>query len=184
MADFDTHIKKELNTQHYGRYVDDFYIVHEDKKYLSSLIWKVNSYLETHLELTLHPKKIYLQHYTKGVLFLWTLIKPYRTYLRKRTIWYFYEKIRSLNNQLKANNNKLTPQIQQDFHSTINSYLWMLKHHKSYKIRKKILLNQVSPYFWNHFYISNHYTLIKLKNGTLWKPTGLQNQLWPFNTHL
>lgn len=170
---FDWHIKKELNIKYYGRYVDDFYIVHKDKDFLLSLIPKINNYLQNDLDLTLHPKKKYIQHYTKWVLFLWVFIKPHRTYIRKRTIGFFYEKIQELNNRLKDNNNKINKELQFDFLSAINPYLGMIKNHKSYKIRKKILLNNVSAYFWNYFYISNNYTLIKIKNGNLWKSTSL-----------
>ena len=170
---FDWYIKKELNIKYYGRYVDDFYVVHKDKQFLLLLVSKINNYLQNNLDLTLHPKKIYIQHYTKWVLFLWVFIKPHRTYIRKRTIGFFYEKIQELNNRLKDNNNKINKELQFDFLSTINSYLGMIKNHKSYKIRKKILLNNVSAYFWNYFYISNNYTLIKIKNGNLWKSTSL-----------
>ncbi len=175
LNNFDWYIKRELNIEFYGRYVDDFFIIHKDKEYILSLIPKINDYLTSNLELTLHPKKIYIQHYTKWVLFLGVFIKPHRTYTRKRTIWFFYEKIQELNNRLKTNNNKIDMKLGLDFLSTINSYLWMLKNHKSYKIRKKVLLNNVSAYFWNYFYISSNYTLIKRKNGNLWKFTSIQD---------
>lgn len=171
---FDWYIKKDLGIEFYGRYVDDFFIIHKDKEYILSLIPKINDYLKNNLELTLHPKKIYIQHYTKWVLFLGVFIKPHRTYIRKRTIWFFYKKIKVLNNRLKDNNNKIDVKLSLDFLSTINSYLWMIKNHKSYKIRKKLLLNNVSAYFWNYFYISNNYTVIKRKDGNLWKFTSIQ----------
>jgi hypothetical protein len=37
------------------------------------------------LQLTLHPHKIYLQHYTKGVQFLGVFIKPNLIYIASRT---------------------------------------------------------------------------------------------------
>lgn len=172
---FDWYIKRDLNIEFYWRYVDYFFIIHKDKEYLLNLILKINNYLSTNLELTLHPKKIYIQHYTNWVLFLWVFIKPHRTYLRKRTIWFFYQKIQELNHRLNENNNKIDIKLKLDFISIINSYLWMFKSYKSYKMRKKILLNNVSPYFWNYFYISNNYTLIKIKNGYIWKLTSIQD---------
>jgi hypothetical protein len=65
LSDFDKYLKDELKCKYYGRYVDDFIIVHKDKDYLVKLISIINSYLKENLKLTLHPKKIYLQHYTK-----------------------------------------------------------------------------------------------------------------------
>jgi hypothetical protein len=94
-------------------------------------------------------------------LFLWAFIKPYRKYIRKRTIWYFWNKIELLNQRLKINNSKLDQNLKQDFIAIINSYLGMMKHYKTYKLRKKILLNQVSAYFWNYFYISWGYCKVK-----------------------
>lgn len=63
-------IKHDCSIRYYGRYVDDFVLVHHDKDYLKSLIPAIKATLQTRLRLTLHPKKIYLQHYTKGVQFL------------------------------------------------------------------------------------------------------------------
>ncbi len=166
LSDFDKFIKQDLKIKYYGRYVDDFVIVHEDKNYLKELIPQINNYLKNNLWLNLHPKKIYLQDYKKWVLFLWVVIKPYRTYIRKRSIWYFYTKIHILNKRLENNNFEIDEKLKQDFLSIINSYLWFLKHHKSYKKRKKLLLNSLNAYFWNYFYISKWYTLVKsrLKN--------------------
>jgi len=37
MNEFDHWIKKELGIKHYGRYVDDFVLIHESKDYLQSI---------------------------------------------------------------------------------------------------------------------------------------------------
>ncbi|MDR2190363.1 MAG: hypothetical protein LBP53_04155 [Candidatus Peribacteria bacterium] len=105
-------MKHTLKLPYYGRYVDDFVIIHHDKAYLQSLIPQITLYLQSHLALTLHPRKIYLQHYSKGVLFLGTVIKPYRTYIRKRTLGYFYQKIQLLNQSLLAVEQETNPIIQ------------------------------------------------------------------------
>jgi hypothetical protein len=51
------------------------------------------SFLEKQLQLTLHPKKSYLQNYSKGVPFLGTIIKPGRTWIGKRGKGDFYQAI-------------------------------------------------------------------------------------------
>ena len=163
LSDFDKFLKKELNIKYYWRYVDDFIIIHKDKDFLVSLIEKTKKYLNDNLWLIIHPNKIYLQHYSKWVLFLWAYITPYRVYIRKRTIWYFYKKIQKLNIKLKNNDFKLDNKIKQDFLSTINSYLGMLKHYKAYKITKKLLVNHISSNFLDYFYISKWYTKIMSK---------------------
>jgi hypothetical protein len=63
-----------------------------------------------------------------GVLFLWAYLKPYRSYLRKRTIGKWYHKIQQLN-QTKDNDKIL---------SVMNSYLWMCQHHSAYRLCKKM----------------------------------------------
>jgi len=61
----------------------------------------------------------------------------------------------------------MTQEIANDFLATINSYLGMLKHHKTYKIRMKMLREKVHNAFWNYFYISRNYTVIKKNYGNL-----------------
>lgn len=124
----DKYIKYELWFFYYGRYVDDFVIIDTDKEKLLSAIPRIRDFLTKKLHLTLHPKKIYLQEIRKWVLFLGSFIKPYRTYVRRRTIGKFYQKIQELN--------EITDK--KKIQSTINSYLWILAHHKSYRITKKV----------------------------------------------
>jgi len=63
MNPFDHFIKHDLGIRYYGRYVDDFVLVHQDKEYLKSLDPLIKTTLHDRLQLTLHPKKIYLQHF-------------------------------------------------------------------------------------------------------------------------
>ena len=62
MNSFDHFMKSTLRLKYYGRYVDDFIIIHEDKHYLKKLIVTIREFLINTLNLTLHPKKIFLQH--------------------------------------------------------------------------------------------------------------------------
>ena len=93
MNPFDHFIKSDLGIRYYGRYVDDFILVHRDKAYLKSLIPLIRHWLQDQLQLSLHPRKIYLQHYSKGVQFLGAVIKPNRIYIAKRTSGNFYDAI-------------------------------------------------------------------------------------------
>jgi hypothetical protein len=185
LSDFDKFVKQELSPDtiksglFYWRYVDDLIIINQDKDFLVWVIEKIKNHLNDKLWLTLHPDKIYLQHYSKWVLFLWSYIKPYRNYIRKRTVWYFYWKVQQLNTELKNNDFNLDDKISRDFLSIINSYLGMMGHYKSYKIRKKILLNQVSVYFWKYFYVSDWFGKAgKKKNDMMWKLEKAENDLF------
>ena len=65
LDDFDKFMKYKIGCRYYGRYVDDFFIVHHDREFLKSLLPLIKAYLSEKLQLTLHPNKIYLQHYSK-----------------------------------------------------------------------------------------------------------------------
>ncbi len=81
LNDFDHYVKRELKVKHYGRYVDDFYLIDTDQSRLRALIPIIRAYLKKTALLTLHPNKIKLQEVKKGVNFLGVHIKPYRRYL-------------------------------------------------------------------------------------------------------
>ena len=86
MHEFDNFVKRQLKCKYYGRYVDDFYILSqsEDPEYYRYLRREIDLYLREKLELNLHPKKFYQQHYTKGVPFLGVVVYPYHTVVNSR----------------------------------------------------------------------------------------------------
>jgi hypothetical protein len=161
MHQFDAFVTKELGIKYYGRYVDDFVIVHPDKDYLKSLIPLLTNFLLSTLQLTLHPKKIYLQHYTKGVKFLGTVIKPNRIYITNRTKGNFYNAIEKQNKIVR--DHKPTKEEKATFLSSMNSYLGIMKHYKSYKLRKNMIFKMLSYYWFNHVYLSGGIAKFVLK---------------------
>jgi len=152
MNEFDHWVKKELGIRYYGRYVDDFVLIHENKDYLQSMIPKLSAFLLSNLKLTLHPDKIYLQHHLKGVKYLGAVIKPNRIYIANRTKGNFYNAIEK-QNQI-ARDHKPTKEEQSAFQSSMNSYLGIMKHYKTYKLRKQMLFKNLSGWWWNYVYLS------------------------------
>jgi hypothetical protein len=161
MNTFDQFIKKELGINYYGRYVDDFVIIHPDKEYLKSLLPVITNFLQSQLHLTLHPKKIYLQHYSKGLSFLGTVIKPNRIYIANRTKGNFYTAIFKQNAIVQPK--KPSREEQKQFLSCMNSYLGIMKHYKTYKLRQKILFKYLSGWWWNQAYLSGGVAKFVLK---------------------
>ncbi len=151
MNSLDHFIKYDMGIKYYGRYVDDFVIIHPDKKYLKMIIPLLTSYLSTTLQLTLHPKKQYLQHYTKGVRFLGTVIKPNRIYIGNRTKGNFYMAIQK-QNKVVENNFIQLEQLNQ-FLSSMNSYLGIMKHYKTYRLRMGMLLKYLNPQWLKYVYL-------------------------------
>lgn len=161
MNTFDHFIKHDLKIRYYGRYVDDFVIVYENKEYLKNLIPKLSGYLKSELQATIHPKKIYLQHYSKGVKFLGTVILPNRIYIANRTKGNFYNAIEK-QNQI-AREHKPTKEELKAFQSSMNSYLGIMKHYKTYKLRKGMLFKNLSGWWWNYVYLSGGIAKFEMK---------------------
>jgi retron-type reverse transcriptase len=165
MNSFDHFIKHDLGIRYYGRYVDDFILAHEDKDYLKALIPVIKDRLQKQLQLTLHPNKIYLQHYSKGVQFLGAVIKPHRIYIAKRTQGNFYDAIAKQNTLVLAQ--KPGKEQQAAFLSSMNSYLGILKHYKTHKLRKRLLFNNLSARWWNCVHLSGGIAKFVLKTKTV-----------------
>ncbi len=83
----DRFITFELGYKHYGRYVDDFYIVvrKEDLEQAKKDIRRIEEFLE-HIGLVLHPKKRLIQPAKYGVPFLGAIVYPGRILPGKRLI--------------------------------------------------------------------------------------------------
>jgi RNA-directed DNA polymerase len=141
--------------KYYGRYVDDFILIHTDKDYLLWMIQKIDSYLSTELNLQLHPHKIYLQHYTKGVTYLGAIIKPHRTYVGLRIKGNFYQAIKEQNEITKS---QIPTKSEVDaFVTLMNSYLGIMKHHKTYKLRRQMITQNLSENWWKYTYATNNF---------------------------
>ena len=135
LHEFDIFVKQELKVKYYGRFVDDFFLFHRDRNILLENITKIQGFLQVNLWLSIHPKKIYLQHFSKGFLFLWTYIKPYRSYIGTRTKTNFYGTLWNISQYMTE---KDTLSMRQ----SINSYLWFLKYCDTHLLRKKMLESQ------------------------------------------
>lgn len=162
---FDHFIKHDLGIRYYGRFVDDFFMVHESKELLKSLIPIVRDFLKIQLGLTLHPRKMYLQHYSRGFQFLGVVIKPHRITCGKRIKGNFYNAIAKQNRIACAH--KPTKQEQAAFLASMNSYLGILKHYSTYRLRKQALIKHLSIWWWNLAYFSGGCSKLVFKQKTI-----------------
>lgn len=133
LNDFDHNIKRELNIKHYGRYVDDFYLIHSSKEILLESIEKIKLRLQDIEQLQLHPKKICLHPIDKGYSFLGVYILPYRRYVGKRIKAGLYN---TLNNLLETNQEE--EHITKNLLERMQSYQSMLVHHSCKRLTKQI----------------------------------------------
>ena len=163
MSSLDHFVKHQLGIRYYGRYVDDFVLVHRNKDYLKSLIPIISKFLKTELHLKLHPKKIYLQHYSKGVNYIGGFIKPNRIYVSKRTKGNFYEAIHK-QNKLIENTTNPSKAEKLLFLSTMNSYLGVLRNFKSFKLRKLYISTGLSKKWFTYFTMNTNLAkFVKIK---------------------
>ncbi|WP_419504855.1 reverse transcriptase domain-containing protein [Barnesiella intestinihominis] len=143
---FDEYVKRSLRIRHYGRYVDDFYVVHPSKGYLTELIGVFRRFLEERLGLTLHPGKIYLQLCRKGVPYLGAFIMPHRRYPSRRSVTQFHKAMSEICSELQ----RATPSsgVLCRVRASINSYLGYLGHFRSHRIVCKRVDNSlITKYF-------------------------------------
>ncbi len=162
LNELDHFVKEELGIKYYGRYVDDIILIHKSKDYLIYCRKRIKEFLKDELQLNLHPKKIYLQHYKKGVQFLGVFIKQYRIYAGKRIKKNFFLKIDTWNDLIETTKGKLTKEEKEEFRANINSYLGLLKHYKTYNLRKKMIDVKLDNYLLDHFEVQTNFKKVIL----------------------
>jgi hypothetical protein len=151
----DGFVTRDLGILRYGRYVDDMVLMHEDHAYLCDARNRIEVFLRNELGLTLHPNKFYLQHAGHGVPFLGMVIKPGRIVAGPRIKGNFYEAMQRWNRLIRSG--KPGPDDKIAFLQCMNSYLGLLKPHKTYRLRRKVLFKDLSAFWLNHFGISGGY---------------------------
>ena len=161
LTEFDYYIKNICGIRYYGRYVDDCVIAHHSKSFLLKLLVNIKRYLKLYLGLTLHPKKIYLQPYKKGLRFLGTFIKPTHIVVNMNIIRNFREAINRGNDL--ADERRPTKEEMKKFISSINSYLGIMKHYKTYKKRRKLLTKFISQNWKKHVMFVSNFEKIQIK---------------------
>lgn len=154
----DQFIKHQLRVKGYVRYMDDMLLLGDSSQQLSRYRQVIRNFMQTELELTLHPLKQTLQACQQGADYLGYKVYPHYLHLRKRNITKLLAWLRYFNDALAG-----TPQhsamhivykpeweyrfprsgipdfaLLQRMQSVINSYFGMMKHANLYRLRKKI----------------------------------------------
>jgi RNA-directed DNA polymerase len=82
----DQFAKHQLRAHHYGRYVDDFYLLHESPQWLNAALASITAFLPERLGAHLNPAKTILQPLDRGIDFVGQVVKPWRRTTRPRTV--------------------------------------------------------------------------------------------------
>lgn len=154
LNDFDWYLEKKLGFKYHGRYVDDFYLVHRNKKKILSAMPKIRQYL-SNIGITLHPHKFYMQHYSKGVRFVGSIIKYERSYILNRTVEGFKRSVHMIGVS------KTLTELERNVASA-NSYLGFMRHNASYAIRRKVLA-RATPEFWKYCTVKGRMEVVSIR---------------------
>lgn len=127
LNELDQYMKRHLKCRHYGRYVDDFYVVSCDKEWLRRLVPQARHFLHDKLSLQLHEGKVRIYNARYGVDFLGGYIKPYRNYISNATLHRMVNKLATLQDD-----------DPQRLGSRINSLLGVLSHYSSIRLQRRL----------------------------------------------
>lgn len=123
MNEFDQFIKHKLKVRYYIRYADDFVIMSSNRHRLEEIIPQIVFFLQNRLKLTLHPDKTFIKTLASGIDFLGWVHFPNHRVLRSSTKRRMMVRIKESHKE-----------------ETMQSYLGLLKHGNTYKVRKETLM--------------------------------------------
>ncbi len=126
MNEFDQFMEHVLKVKYYLRYADDFIILDTDKDNLARLLSEIKEFLREKLKLTLHPNKVSIKTLVSGVDFLGWVNFPDHRVLRTTT-----------------KRRMLRRWDQNQTEETYNSYLGLMRHGNTEKLRERLTKDYV-----------------------------------------
>ncbi len=122
MNEFDQFVKHTLKVKAYVRYADDFVLLSRDRVALEGLLSRIEEFLRSDLRLELHPDKVSISTVASGVDFLGWVHFPDHRVLRTTSKRRMLRRIKEMEGKEES----------------VQSYLGLLKHGNTNKLRTKI----------------------------------------------
>ena len=149
------------------RFVDDMVAVLPTKADVTRIHREAKEFLEKRIRQTLHPDKVYIQHVSKGIKFVGSVIKPGRTYLNNRTVGQMIEMLDGMEACCKRVARKKRPSLQdaqelEHWICSCNSYMGFLVHHNSHALRRRMVGRM--KWFWKCAYITDSFKRVVQRN--------------------
>lgn len=138
LNELDHHLKDVFQVEYYIRYMDDFVVFHENKRYLRDLLEEITEYLADPLRLSLNRKTQIFPIRPRSVDFLGYRIWPGHRLLRKSNVRRTKRKLHKFERLYSAGFitlDKITPSVM--------SWLGHAMNADSYRIRNRILNNLI-----------------------------------------
>lgn len=151
LGELDDYMKRVLRCRHYGRYVDDFFVVGADKHWLHSLIPHISAFLLSHLGLALHQGKLRILCVRQGVEFLGAYIKPWRRYVGNSCLRRMTRKLKALNESVSRYDPSHHEETYLRLRASINSFLGVLSHYRSKALRTRLMYSMPCFFFYGKF---------------------------------
>ena len=136
LNELDHFMKRTLKCRHYGRYVDDFYVVSADRGWLFSIIPEIKEYLSKELGLKFHEGKLKIASVWQGIEFLGAWLKPHRIYIARDTVQRIENNLHQLANAEMGSRAALC----RKWSASLNSYCGLFSHWCNYNLRRRVFL--------------------------------------------
>ncbi len=133
MNEFDQFVKHKLRVRRYVRYTDDFILVADTREYLENLLEPIREFLWNRLALELHPKKVSIREFHRGVDFLGYVVFPKHRLVRTKTRRRILKKIRE---RVREYGVGIISRV--TLEQSLQSYLGVLSHADTYKLGEEI----------------------------------------------
>lgn len=156
LNDFDHYMKETMKLRYYGRYVDDFFVVHPDRRFLKSVVAYSSRYLHDTVGLTLHKGKIYLQPVSKGVGFVGAYIMPFRTYPAFRIRRNFTRTVAEVSRHFQDIHFDVDRCEMKLIEARLNSYLGICQHFRTFRLCE-MLLSSIPRSVMRDFEVGSNY---------------------------
>jgi len=134
LNELDHFVKEVLRERWYARYMDDFLIIHPDRKHLCKVREQIRAFLTDNLALSLHPRKVSIKNVKTGVPFVGYRIFYDHKLVRGSTLLRMQKKYRSRIKSFK--NGDLSEKDLKSVNASLNGHL---KHANAYNLRKTMI---------------------------------------------
>ena len=135
LNELDQFVKKQLRAKYYIRYVDDFIILHNDKRTLSCYKEKLEKFLNDNLSLKLNQDKSRIEPLTRGIQFLGFRTFYHHKILKKKSTSRIYHKVHSLENDYHSR--KISYDKLYDF---LEGWCAYARNANTFRLRKNLLV--------------------------------------------
>nr|AQS29697.1 hypothetical protein [uncultured archaeon] len=135
LHELDLFVKHKLKAKYYLRYVDDFVILHRNKRVLEEWKFYIDTFLRQHLQIELHPQKSSIILLRKGLTLLGFRMFYYYKLLKKSNMRRALKRLEKL--RIKYDGKEIT---YEQVLCSLNGWFGYAKMGNTYNFRNKIIL--------------------------------------------